>query len=223
MTLQQIRQDFWNRSNDTSFSSSQIDLWVNLGIKQWAARADWPSLVTTATLTTTANIAEITLPTDLKRLIGARLGTISTTTEPESTELSFVNYNNKNVDFSGPGYYLNPSNDTIGLIPTPLTSGLPVYIKYFQIPADISALTDVPPFPENYHELVTFFALSRYWEGADEFDKKVHYSIEFENMIERMKMDLLKTSIGQLGRMRDIRELANDQQPQVINAVEQGL
>lgn len=223
MQLSQIRLDVQYRAGDSSLSTSNIDLWVNQGIKQWAARADWPSLAATdSTQTTTAGTQEYSLPSDFKRMIGVRVQGSGSTAETDSTEYSFIRYEDKNVSTEGNYYYINPVNDTIGLIPEPDVTGYTIHQKYYQIPADISAATDEPPFPANYHELVVFFALSRYWEGGDEFDKKVHYSIEFENMIERMKTELLSRGVGQLRRVRDIRELMVDGQPQMLNSVDLG-
>lgn len=223
MTLSQIRLEVQNRAGDDTLSSSSIDLWVNLGIKQWAARGDWPSIIDIdSTQTTTASTIEYDLPSDFKKMISVRIEASASSGETDATEYSFVRYMNKNVDTTGNYYYLNPTNSKVGIIPTPQTTGLTIFQKYFHIPADIAAGTESPPFPENYHELVVFFALKKYFEQNDELEKSVYYHREFENMIEQMKIDLTIRSSGQLARMRDIRELTVDNQGQMINSVELG-
>ena len=106
------------------------------------------------------------------------------------------------------GYYLNPSNDYYGILPTP-DATFPIYLKYYKIPTILSADTDEPPFPDNYHELVIYFALKKYWEISDDFGKASYYDREFENMIDQMKNDLMNRAVGSRPRMTDIREYAN--------------
>lgn len=223
MQLSEIRSEVQYRSGDNTLSQTNIDRWVNASIKQWAARADWPSIIDVDTSNTTVSgTSEYTLPLNFKKMLGVRVGASSSSSDADSSEYSYVEYKNKNVSTTGNFYYLNPENATIGLIPTPTTTGLPIYIKYFKVPADISLATDVPPFNENYHELVVFFALKKYAESIDEFDKALYYNAEFENMIERMKSEVFTRSSGSLPRMRDYREVMADNQPQMLNGVELG-
>lgn len=224
MTLIEIQSEVKYRSGDTGLSETNINRWVNLAIKQWAARADWPVLISNNSgNTTTASTIEYNLPSDFKKMLGVRVGASSTAIETDSTEYSFVDYKNKNVSASGNFYYLNPESATVGIIPTPATSGLPIFLKYYKIPADISTASQEPPFDDNYHELVVFFALKKYAESIDEFDKALYYNAEFENIIERMKSESFVRSTGSLLRMKDYREVMRDNQPQMINGVESGL
>ena len=139
-------------------------------------------------------------------------------------EYTFIDYDDKNKSDQGSWYYLNPDGATIGLIPTP-TSVETIYLKYYGVPDDItSALpTAVPPFPENYHELVVFFALKKYWEVNDDFEKSRYYDVEFEEMIDKMKLDLKVRATGDLKRIKDIRELGGLNDPQGINSINLGM
>lgn len=224
MTLDQIYQEIQQRSGDTSLTSTQMNLWVNLAIKQWATE-DFPDLITTnSTGTTTAGTIEYSLPTDYSKILGIRIGGSASTTEVNAKEYSFLKYENKNTPQGtfdgGYYYYINPTNSTYGLIPTPTITGLPIYLKYQKIPADITSTTDEPPFPENYHELVVFFALKKYWETQDEFDKSIFYDAEYRNMLEKMKTDLMKQSRSQLDRIKDIREFVGQNSPFIKNSIE---
>ena len=222
MILGQIRQETKDRAGDSSLSLTSIDLWVNLAIKQISERRDWLwNLTTKSTDTTTVDVAETSLPSDFKKMLGLRVGESAGTTEVDATDYSFVDYKSKNVSTAGNYYYLNPTNSKYGIIPTPNATGLPVYLKYWKIPVDISVSTDVPPFPENYHEAVVFFALKKYWESADDFSKSLYYNAEFENMVERMEKDNLR-STGHLTRVKDVRELVGIEHPQRLNSVELG-
>lgn len=206
MQLSEIRTEIQARAQDTSLSSSQIDRWVNLAIYQAAARGAFPfSLTTKETDTTTASTTEYTLPTDFKRMLSVKIGDTSSGTEPDAVELGYVRYEDKDVD-GLTGYYLNPTNTKYGILPTPATSSLPIFLKYYKLPAELSATTDEPPFPQNYHELVIFFALKKYWEISDDFGKAVYYDREFENMLDFMKADLMNRAVGSLPRVADIRE-----------------
>lgn len=219
MNLATIRQEVQTRSGDTDFSANSIDRWVNFCIKQLVARADWPwAIKTLGTGTTTANTQEYSLPTDFKKMISVRVGTASTTSETDAEEYSFVPYISKNVSTDGNMFYLNPDTATYGLIPKPSTTGLPVYLKYYKIPADLAS-SDSPPFPETYHEAVVQFALQRYWESNDDYGKAAFHNAEYENMVDLMKSDLLVRATGQLTRVRDVRELVGLSHPQKLNTV----
>jgi len=222
MDLKTLRTEIQARTEDSSITSSQIDRWVNLGIKQWATRSDWLRIVEQdSTETTVAGTAEYDFPDDFKKMFGVRVSASVGGTESDATEYSFINFKNKNVDASGNWYYFNPEGK-VGLIPTPGTTGLTIYMKYYRIPVDLVADEDEPPFDVNYHELLVFFALKKYWETTDDFQKARYYDAEFENMIDHMKVDLLVRSTGQLGRVKDIRELLRDNQPQKRNAINLG-
>jgi len=204
MILSTLRAEIEARTEDSSISSTQIDRWINMGIKQWANRADWPSLVEQdSTTTTTADTQEYSLPTDFKKMISVRISDSTGGTEPDATEYSFIEYKDKNISSQGMWYYLNPDDATIGLVPTPPTTGLTVYLKYYEVPADLTIVTEEPPMPETYHELVIFFAL-------------------FENMVDQMKLDLQVRSTGDLKRIKDVRETMTNNQPQQANAINLG-
>ena len=220
MILSEIWQEIRTRANDSSVTTEQMNTWINMAIKQATTRTDFPWATTEySTDVTVASQVEYTLQTDFKKMISIRVGEASTTTELESTEYSYVDYKSKNVSTTGNFYYLNPATAKFGLIPTPTTAGLPIYLKYFAIPDSITTDSEKPPFPESYHELVIFFALKKYFEVNDDGQKALYYNAEFENMIELMKNDLLVRSTGQLSRMKDVRELVGTEQPQKFNGI----
>ena len=223
MDLETLRNEILTRTDDSSLDDTKMDRWINQGIKQWANRADWPYMITIYnTDTTTASTAEYSLQSDFKKMLSLRVGSSAAATETSADEYSYVDYEAKNVDTTGNYFYLNPTNDKYGLIPTPSTTGLPIFQKYYQVPDDLTATTSEPPFPENYHELCVFFALKKYWETSDEFQKVLFYDTEYENTIERMKADLLVRATGDLPRMKDIREFADLEHPQKLNSVQLG-
>lgn len=222
LTIQQIEQEVQVRSgNDTSTTGPTIDRWVNLAIGDVSARADWPWLIATkSTDTTTNGTQEYALPTDYKKMLSVRLGVAASTTEPNATELSFVRYEDKNVTGLNNCWYINPSNSTYGLIPTPTTTGLPVFLKYFKLPATLNGSTTPTgtcPWPSNYDELAILYSLARYWEVNDDLQKMNNYLVQFENLCDRMKTDLFTRATGDLGRMKDYRELLSLDVPNTIN------
>lgn len=216
MNLVELRNEVQVRTEDSSLDSNKIDRWIDQGIKQWAGRFDWPSLITSYSGdTTTSGTTEYSLQSEVRKVISMRVGT----SETDSTEYSYIDYKNKNVSTNGNYYYI--IGNSYGLIPTPSTTGIGIFYKYYEMPSEL-AEDEHPPFPEIYHELPVFFALKKYWEMSDEFQKSLYYDAEYENMIERMKTDLIVQSTGQLSRMKDIRELVQDNQPQKINSVSLG-
>lgn len=220
MQLQEIYSEIQQRAGDNGLTQTQMGFWVNAGIQQWA-KDDYPdTLATDSSNITASGTTEYPLPSDTLKVLSIRVGSSSTATEDDATEYSFVRYENKNVDTTENVYYINPTNGKVGLLPQPTSSGLPIFIKYHATPATLSVLTDEPPFPKPYHEALIYFALKKYWETQDEFDKSIYYDTEWNRMLEDMKVDLLKQSRGQLGAMRDIRDLQYQNQPWTRNSIE---
>jgi len=218
VNLTTLRTEIQERAADSSLTSTVMDRWINMAIKQWATRADWPSNTEQdSTIPTVAGTVEYSLPSDFKKMISVRVGS----SEVDGDEFTFIEYKDKNISTQGMWYYLNPDDATVGLIPTP-ASVETVYLKYYEIPADLTVVTEEPPFPANYHELVIFFALKKYWEVNDDFEKSRYYDVEFEEMIDKMKLDLKVRATGQLKRIKDIRELNSLNNPQGINAINTG-
>lgn len=196
-----MRSEIIARAGDNALTSTQIDRWINLSIKQWATRSSWPENIAMSTTASVSGTQEYTLPTDIKRALMVKTGT----TEPDASELGYVDFNSK--DSAITGYYLNPVTGMLGIIPTP-TSVQNIYLKYYKTPADLTIITEEPPFPEDYHELCIFFALKKYWEMTDDFGKSNYYDSEYENMINQMKIDLPNIAVGSLPVMRDIRDFS---------------
>lgn len=212
MTYSDLATEIQTRAGDNTIDDTQLTRWVNLANKQIAARTDWPWITTEYTTdVTVANQTEYTLQTNFEKMISVRVGESSTATEDNATEYTFIPYSEKNLDWSGQNvYYLNPATSSYGILPEPSTAGLPIFQKYFAIPADVTSvvgnITSSPPFPGGYHELIIFYCLKKYWEMNDDGQKATYYNSEFENTIELMKNDTKLRSTGQLGRMKDIRE-----------------
>ena len=222
MTLAEIVTDIHSRSGDDTITEAKITGWVNNGVRLIGNRADWPFYLTTDdTDTTTSGTAEITLPTDFRKMFSLRIGG---TTEPNGDEYTFVGYMEKNVAInqlsdSVDAYYINPTNSKYGIIPTPTTTGTKIWQKYYQIPDTVSAVSATPDLPTQYHDSLSDFGLARYWEEEDELDKTNFFETKFENGIETMRNEMLK-SVGQLNRMRDIRELNIKDHPQGFNILQ---
>lgn len=221
LTLQQIESEVQIRSgNDTSTSSQTIDRWVNLAVGDIAARADWPWNINTKSTDTTVNgTTEYTLPTDYKKMLSVRVGDSSSATETSATEMSFIRYEQKNTKNPNNMYYINSTNGKYGLLPTPQVTGLPIFLKYFSIPDVLVNPTDTCPWPSEYDELAILYSLARYWEVNDDLQKTNFYMVMFENLADRMKTDLMVRTTGDLGRMRDYRELISQTDPQDINPI----
>jgi len=224
MTLAQIISEIQNRAGDSGLTESQITTWVNNFIKELATRTDWPwALTTYETDTTTAATQEYSLQSDFRKMYSLRVGGAGGA-ETEADEYSYVNYMDKNQAISDGvyAYYLNPTNDTYGLVPTPSTTGQKIYQKYYKVPTSLSAVSTTPDIPESYHTMLINSSLERYWEQEDEFDKALYYNTKVENDIERMRNDVFVDSTGDLGRMKDIRELNALNVPQKLNTTSLG-
>jgi len=226
MIVSELVTEIRNRSGDANITETSVTGWTNTATRLVSTRTDWPFLLMTDdTDTTTSGTVEYTLPTDFRKMFSFRVGS-STSTEPEADEYSFIGYMEKNkavnsISDSIAGYYINPTNSKYGIVPEPTTTGDKVYQKYYKHPTTVSAVSATPELPTTYHDIYLDFGLARYWEQEDELDKTVLYETKVENGIEAMKTEFVK-SIGQLSRMRDVRELNTLNHPQGLNSVMTG-
>ena len=219
MILSQIVTDVQNRSGDSTITETKITGWVNNATRLIGNRADWPFYLTAdATDATVAGTADAALQTDFRKMFSVRVGGA---TEPAGDEYLFVGYMEKNIAINQlsnavNAYYIDPTTSKYGLIPTPTTTGDTVWQKYYRNPDTVSCVSATPDLPTQYHDALVDFSLARYWEEEDELDKTVLYETMVENSIETMKNEMLK-SVGQLTRMRDVRELDVQDHPQGFN------
>ena len=219
MTLSEIVTAVKARSGDSNLSEATITGWVNNALRLISNRADWPFyLKAYSTDTTTSGTAETALQADFRKMFSLRVGG---TTEDAGDEYLFVGFMDRNVAINQLSdeinrYYINPTTSKYGLIPTPTTTGTKIWQNYYRTPATISAVSATPDLPTAYHDTLVDFSLARYWEEEDEPDKNVLYLTMVENGIELMRNEMFK-SVGQLSRMRDIRELNILDHPQQVN------
>jgi len=220
MTLAEIILSIQTRSGDSNITEATITGWVNTALRLIANRDDWSWLMKVdEDDVTVANQQEYALPTDLKKMYSLRVGD-TTSTETTATQYSFLGYGEKNMAINNDVdhcYYINPASSKYGLIPTPAAANYKVFQKYFGYPTTVSCVSATPDMPTQYHDMLVDFGLARYFEQEDEMDKTVLYETKLENAIEKMKTDFPAT--GYLGRMRDIRELAADNNYQQYNIV----
>jgi hypothetical protein len=223
MALSNIVTTVQNRTGDTNISEADVTSWVNEALLFISNRYDWPwTLSAYETDTTTAGTYEYALQSDFKKMYSLRVGDAAST-ELTADEYSFLGYMEKNIaeNETTDGtlyYYINPTNNKYGLIPTPDTTGYKVYYKYYATPTTISAVSATPDIPTRYNEALVNYALARYWEQNDEFDKVVLYDTKVENTIDIMYRDLIQ-SVGQQSRIKDVRELNSLQNPQRTNSI----
>jgi len=211
------------RSGDTNITEASVTGWVNECSQVVGAQADWPwTLEATDTDTTTAATQEIALQTRFKKMMSLRLGSAGGT-EPDAAEQSFLGFMERNVAVSNSveGYYINPTNSKYGLVPTPATSGQKVYQRYYARPDTVSAVSATPAIPAQYDDIYTNYGLARYWEENDELDKTVLYETKVANTVELMRGEFIK-SVGDLGKMKDLRETMAIDNPQKPNTVTLG-
>ena len=167
----------------------------------YTAELEWPFLHTDGTITTVAGTAEHSLPTGYKSV------DVDTVYLIESSEdikvIPYIPYDQFAVQFrerdldptttdnrAKPEYFYLTQDDKIGLTPIP-DKEYTVYYEYWATHTDLSASTDEPDIPARYQD--TIVIRSEYYVNQlrSNIDAASMKHQEYENKIERMRIDLI--------------------------------
>lgn len=151
----------------------------------------WPfkEVVSTGTLTVDAGTAYVDLPADTERVFSVRNAT-------DDIPLSQVDGRTAHViewpngDETGVPTHYRIYAGRIYVFPMP-TADTVLDVEYPAPPADLSAGSDEPDFPENHHSLLIEGALKRAHEDDGDFARADRCKLAFDEGLAAMKVDLL--------------------------------
>ena len=176
---------------NTIVSDANWKLYVNTAygdVLQALPFFPWNELVTT--LTYTASTRSQALPTDAWQVLSVFNGTdVWPMVELEGRE-QYLNLYPLQTEIGSPIHY-RLFGQNIQIYPLPQNSTA-LTVEYISMPADMSADSDVPAFPEQFHDLLVIGALARAYRDDGNDDQASSYEAEFKEML----MPLI-TNMGQ--------------------------
>jgi len=162
----QIKAEVTGRGFDFQ-TTARLGSWVNDAYLELCDMEDWPFLIATAT-----GAAPLTV-NDLGVVQGVRTAT--------HVPLMAVDYREVAQDFTdltvtgSPRCYYLTAGQTIAVFPVNTQS---ITVRYYRVPADLSADADVPVVPARFHELIVLGALRR--AALEESDGPDYQSFDAE-------------------------------------------
>lgn len=185
-TLLELRDEVVAHGPDVGpvFTLDDITKYLNHGLRRVARRIDFYSEESAQTITTVAGTAFYAWEADFGRLRWIADGENNRTLTEGSLrtldELPASDGRPTAYALSGTGFLLYPTPD----------AAYELTARYWALPALMAADSDVPAIPEDYHELLPFYALKRCYEREDDADMAAYWESRFEAGLREMEGDV---------------------------------
>lgn len=146
----------------------------------------WNEAVTT--LTYNANVRSVALPTDAWQVLSVFDTTdIWPMVELEGRE-QYLNLYPLQTEVGSPIHY-RLFNNTIQIYPLPQGTTV-LTVEYVAMPADLSADSDVPVIPSQWHDLLVVGAVAKAYRDDGNSEQASAYEAEFGDMLQTLKTNL---------------------------------
>lgn len=186
MTRAELRQavrDMLGEQYSGNFSTAALNRYINRAYRQLVmdiqhSFAEY--FITTSTITTTANSAYITLPTNcvmVKKIY-----------DSDGDELLVYRQTDFDSTDTGTPEYFTIEGIKLKLYPIP-TSAISYTLVYHYLPTSLAYDTDAVDFPIGYEELIADYAtiLASYQDDANMRDFKMNFERNKKNMLQGIK------------------------------------
>lgn len=157
---------------------------LNQGEAYVTAQTDFRELQDVEVITTVLGTADSALPSNFQRLVNATIELDSGTVIPLVSESVPNIY--KHVASSGRPERYAIDGGNIRLWPTP-DSAYTVNLRYYRTPAPMSATTDLPSIPPEYHHLLVSYALWHCWERENDWNAAQYHKARFDEDIAKCR------------------------------------
>ena len=155
MQLIDIRTEVLNCGFDpTLFGSSRINAYINNGYFNMVRRVSYYVDEATQDYSTVSGTSMYSLPADFAKVRSLRRTDIG-----RELQSVFLRDIDRSIITSGTPYAYALDGANMHLYPTP-DQAYPLELRYWKLPAALSADTDVPTIPADYHNLLIYSAVA---------------------------------------------------------------
>lgn len=117
-------------------------------------------------------------------------------------ELDTVDSYQTSGDASGEPIYYYEWSGNIYFYPTPSENDKVISVYYLKRPTELSAVSDVPDIPEQFHPDLVRYCLSRAKEVDEEYDKAQETMNDFRMRVAETKADAAESDLGSYPAVR---------------------
>lgn len=184
MTLTQLQTEVQGHGFDQNVFGTRIPVYLNDGLREMCRKVKFYSDEADSSFTTTAGTATRALPADFAQVRSVR----DTTNTRELTRITLRDIDASPSSTGTPvAYALDGAS--IRLLPVP-DGVVNLSIRYWKLPAAITADADIPGIPEDYHNELVYYALARCFESEDDVQMAQYYDGKWTAALRDMAADL---------------------------------
>lgn len=179
-TLATLRTEFQARGFDFD-SAARVDAWINRAYMELAEEEEWPWLYTTTSGAAPLAVSDV-------RMIES---VIDTTTGVKLVPLDrrhLTDISNDLAITGSPTFYYFSAESTIDVYPAATDT---LAVRYWKVPAELSADGDTPLLPSRFHQLLVDGALVFGYYDTDNFEAALQCRDLFESGKARMRESLM--------------------------------
>jgi hypothetical protein len=184
-TLIDIRTEvFLNSEFDPTIYLSAVNGYINRGLRSISHKIDFYSEESSYAIPTVAGTGTYAWPSDLGRIRYLR-------NVDDATTLLAVRL--REVDESpistGKPFKYATDASSLALYPTP-DGVYNLSLRYWALPPLLVNDTDVPAIPEDYHDLLIFYALQRLYAKVEDVEMSSYWAQQWASGLADMKVDV---------------------------------
>lgn len=207
MNRRQLRESIYLHTgleqSDTMVTTNVVDALINDAIHRIEIEHDWPWLMTTETLTTTANVAYVTPAPTALDWVRTRALTVTTTGYPVEQLASISDYRKQDSTArSDTPSYFTVINDLIYLWPVP-SGAFSLTHDYVQAEPDLSSDQGEPAMPASFHQAIVEYASYLVLARVRDDERAAAARARFQELMSVMKDNRRRVSGPMLPRVRE--------------------
>lgn len=184
MNLLALRNEVLNHGFDPVVYSSRVNNWLNDGQSQIARQVNYYMSEALELETTASGTTTFPLPDDF-----ARERSVSYTDRAGELEAVYLrDLDRSNPTSSGLPRFYAIDGQTIHLFPTPDNTYV-LRLRYWKMPMTLVNDTDTPSLPEDYHNLLWFYAVAEAFAADDDPSTAQYWTQRFNTGLSEFKAD----------------------------------
>jgi hypothetical protein len=150
---------------------------LNQGLRYVAAQTDFRALFSNQSITTSIGTSSYALPSNFMRLYNVTIVDSNGDTRPLYQE-SLTDFQTRPATTGQPSQYTIDGTNLL-LWPEP-DAAFNLKVRYYRVPALLTAPNDVPEIPSEYHHLLVSYALWHCYERENDYQSAQYHKGRFD-------------------------------------------
>jgi hypothetical protein len=166
------------------FGATRVNMYINDGYLNLVRRVNYYVDEATSDYSTIAGTAMYSLPADFARVRSVR----RTDIQREMTGVGLRTID-RSVSTSGAPYAYAMDGANAHFYPTP-DQAYPIEVRYWKLPAQLVADTDVPTIPADYHSLLVYWAVAAAYSAEDDAATGAQWQAKYDKGLAEFSADM---------------------------------